>query len=307
MYNVAVLMSTYNGEKYLSEQIDSILSQKDVNIDLYIRDDGSNDNTVNHIKDYMRIYNNVFLYNENNIGISNSFMELLYKVPTTYDYYAFSDQDDIWFENKIIKAIEFLNYNKKNIYTSNQTLVDKNNNIIGNRYNDQDKINIKPIEILFTNMLAGCTMVFSNIFYKLIVEKNNRPSKDILDKRIYDVWFSLVGSLHNELVYDKNSYIYYRQHDNNVVGAYKDSSIKKLFIKFKKLFNKNIRNFRSSMAKELLIRFPDKIKNFHLLYASANISQPLYKIYLIKNIRYLKTINNETCFGLFFKIVFNYY
>ena len=307
MYNVAVLMSTFNGEKYLSEQIDSILSQKDVNIDLYIRDDGSTDNTANLVKDYMKTKNNIFLFNENNIGISNSFMQLLYKVPSTYDFYAFSDQDDIWLENKIIKAIEFLNYNKKNIYASNQTLVDKNNNIIGNRYNDQDKINIKPIEILFTNMLAGCTMLFSNKFYKLIVEKNNRPSKDILDKRIYDVWFSLVGSLHNELVYDNNSYIYYRQHDNNVVGAYKDSAIKKLFIKFKKLFNKNIRNFRSSMAKELLIRFPDKIKNDKLLYASANIVQLSYKIYLLENIKYLKTINKETYFGLYLKLFFNYY
>lgn len=98
MYKVAVLLSTYNGSKYIKEQIDSILSQEGVNIDIYIRDDESTDETVNIIYEYKS--NNIFLTEGKNIGVGNSFMELLYSVPEIYDYYAFADQDDIWSEKE---------------------------------------------------------------------------------------------------------------------------------------------------------------------------------------------------------------
>lgn len=123
MYKVAVLLSTYNGSKYIKEQIDSILSQEGVNIDIYIRDDGSTDETVNIIYEYKS--NNIFLTEGKNIGVGNSFMELLYSVPEIYDYYAFADQDDIWSEKKIRIAIEVLQKNKKHLYASNQELIDK--------------------------------------------------------------------------------------------------------------------------------------------------------------------------------------
>ena len=74
---VAVLMSSYNGQKYIRDQIESILNQQDVKVDLYIRDDGSSDDTLNIIKEYKEIT----LYQGKNIGVGNSFMELLYSVP----------------------------------------------------------------------------------------------------------------------------------------------------------------------------------------------------------------------------------
>ena len=132
MYKVAVLLSTYNGSKYIKEQIDSILSQEGVNIDIYIRDDGSTDETVNIIYEYKS--NNIFLTEGKNIGVGNSFMELLYSVPEIYDYYAFADQDDIWSEKKTRIAIEVLQKNKKHLYASNQELIDKSGKSLGLRY-----------------------------------------------------------------------------------------------------------------------------------------------------------------------------
>lgn len=78
MSSVAVLMSTYNGEKYLKEQIDSILAQKDVDVTLFIRDDGSSDNTIGICKEYVEKHKNIVLKTGENIGVGNSFMQLVY-------------------------------------------------------------------------------------------------------------------------------------------------------------------------------------------------------------------------------------
>lgn len=103
---VAVLMSTYNGEKYIKEQLDSIFNQKEVQVTLYVRDDGSTDRTLDIVQSYS---NTVLLPFDENKGPGLSFMTLLYHVmslPTQYDYYAFADQDDIWMDEKLIKAIQ---------------------------------------------------------------------------------------------------------------------------------------------------------------------------------------------------------
>ena len=127
---VAVIMSTYNGEKFLDEQINSILSQKDVVVHLYVRDDGSTDSTRQILSNTQKNNKNLHLFFENNIGVGNSFMKCLYYAKANYDYYAFSDQDDIWLPEKLIKAITFLEENHKELYCSNQMCVDR----YGNRF-----------------------------------------------------------------------------------------------------------------------------------------------------------------------------
>ena len=139
---VAVLMSTYNGENYISEQIESILSQKDVNIKLYIRDDGSEDKTLSILKQYSVLDNVKLVVDGENIGPGNSFMRLLY----TYaglegvEFFAFSDQDDIWFSNKIAIAIETLgDSGQAKLYCSNQNIF-KNGVDCGLRYTEPQDI-----------------------------------------------------------------------------------------------------------------------------------------------------------------------
>ena len=110
---VAILMSTYNGEKYLKEQIESLLAQTYGNIEIYIRDDGSKDNTIKIIKNYKEKYNNIVLKEGKNIGFINSFFELL-NLCNDADYYAYCDQDDVWMNDKIERAVKFLGKTDEN-------------------------------------------------------------------------------------------------------------------------------------------------------------------------------------------------
>ena len=101
MDKVQVLLSTYNGEKYLQEQIESIIRQEDVEISLLIRDDGSCDKTIEIIENLKRKNSNIIYYSGNNLGPARSFMDLINK-SGNFDYYAFSDQDDVWKSKKLI-------------------------------------------------------------------------------------------------------------------------------------------------------------------------------------------------------------
>lgn len=104
MYTVQVLLSTYNGEKYIKEQIDSILKQKDVNVRLLIRDDGSTDGTNEILLSYALNNENVFYYRGENSGVVASFFRLFETADFDVDFYALADQDDVWEEDKLIVA-----------------------------------------------------------------------------------------------------------------------------------------------------------------------------------------------------------
>ncbi len=128
--NVAILMSTYNGEKYLEEQVKSIISQDYTDWHLYIRDDGSTDSTVNLIKKIARDNEKITFLNENkpkNLGVTGSFMDLL--ANTKAQYYMFSDQDDYWMEDKISATLRKMQASEIDhmpiCVHSNLTVVDK--------------------------------------------------------------------------------------------------------------------------------------------------------------------------------------
>ena len=125
-YSVCVLMSTYNGEKYIKEQLDSILSQVGVELSVLIRDDGSSDSTLSIIKDYAEQNKNIKYYVGENIKPAQSFIDLIFNSPDA-DYYALSDQDDVWDKDKLKCAIDLLqatNPDKPAMYHSNLRIVD---------------------------------------------------------------------------------------------------------------------------------------------------------------------------------------
>lgn len=255
MDRVAVLMSTYNGERFLREQLDSILNQKNVDITLRIRDDGSSDGTVAIIEEYRQKHSNIFLDRGENLGVGSSFMRLLYDAGDGFDYYAFSDQDDIWLPDKFARAIEAIGqFREPTLYCSNQMLIDKDKREIGIRY--ERPINTDYLQPLCINMATGCTMVWNRAMQRLLAEEERRPSKALLRKRIHDVWVAMAASVAGRVYYDNAAYILYRQHENNVVGVRKGSLIKEWR---KKLQNEALRNGRSSLAKEILDCFGDRI------------------------------------------------
>ncbi|BCN32221.1 glycosyltransferase family 2 protein [Anaeromicropila herbilytica] len=214
---VQVLMSTYNGEKYLREQLDSILQQDHKNITLLIRDDGSSDSTLSILEEYSSKYSNVEYYQGDNIGAKNSFFDLIQKTDQTADFYSFSDQDDVWKSNKLSNAIiQMSNYNKYRkiplLYCSGFDVVDENLNAHMIKTNLS---NIKPDfgNSIIENICVGCTMVINNKLLLLVRKKIPRQAF------MHDWWLYMVATCFGKVIYDKHSYILYRQHKNNVVGA----------------------------------------------------------------------------------------
>lgn len=302
VYNVAVLMSTYNGDKYIKEQLDSLFNQYDVEINLFIRDDLSTDNTVDIIKNYPQPI--TLIENKGiNIGVGRSFMELIYTVGMEYDFIALCDQDDIWEADKLVQAIRMIeNKDRPTLYCSNQLLVDDNNKEIGMRH--QGMLETSYLQILTNNHFTGCTMVWNGKLQEQLVCDKKRPTCELLSIRIHDVWIAMVASITGDIVYDPNSYIRYRQHANNVVGVRKE---KKLKIWKKKFLNPTLRNGRSILAKEILVCFREQMdfeKVNTLLIYSTYSSNLVNKFKLITQKRFFR-YSKESAFTIFIKIIFN--
>lgn len=242
MYKVQVLLSTYNGEKYIKEQIESILNQKEVEISLLIRDDASSDKTIEIIGKLADKNNNIIYYKDENLGPARSFMDLLYK-SGEYDYYAFADQDDIWQKQKLISAINMLKEkeNEPSLYMSALEVVDENLNLI-----ETKKVNgnLSFEGEMIRNFATGCTMVLNKKLCDIIKQYN--PSYLIM----HDSWITRVCyAVGGNVIIDDNSYIKYRQHTSNVLG-YKDEGFQKIKRQFNIAFKNNI-SMRVNIAKEL--------------------------------------------------------
>lgn len=235
MKKVVVMMSTYNGEKYIKDQIESILNQKGVDIELVMRDDGSTDKTLDIINDYLSD-SRCSLLKGHNIGAAMSFMELLFCAPKA-DFYSFSDQDDIWKTDKLLIATNKIgSYDCPMLYHGLAGRVDENLNPLPN-------INYKPKNEFSAALLTsatGCTMVFNQQLMDLL--RLYKPSYvSMHDAWVYRVCYALGG----KVVYDNNSHILYRQHGNNVSGG--NMNFRK---KIKKQFGDNA-CLRLNTAKEL--------------------------------------------------------
>lgn len=208
---ICVLMSTYNGEKYIREQIDSILNQKNVDLDIMVRDDGSSDCTTKILNEYQK-KGRLKWYTGKNLKPARSFLDLLKKCGN-YDYYAFADQDDYWENDKLERAISKLNKydsNSGKLYISCLNVVDSNLNFLYKSF-IPTKINLK--NEMIKNYATGCTMVFDDKL-KQITEKYNCDYVAMHDSYIYRI-----ALLNKSCVYiDQESRIRYRQHENNVLG-----------------------------------------------------------------------------------------
>ncbi len=303
MKSVAVLISTYNGEKYLREQLDSILNQIEVEIELFVRDDGSSDNTKTILSEYAEKHNNIHLNFAENVGVGNSFMNLLYSVPHKFDFYAFADQDDIWLENKLFEAVKLLGESGKLLYASNMECVDKYGVSLGLRWKTNDKrIFTSPEGIISANVLCGCTMLMVKSFVKLICEESNRPSEIILRLKNHDGWIAAVAAVYDGLIFDNRSFIKYRQHGENVVGAYKANFKQRLKQRKNKLFNKNLRCPRSRQSREICEKFPERAAKFPLLQISANTKSCKDKKVIIRHQAEFRKFTDESKFGFILKV-----
>lgn len=250
-----VLLSTYNGEKFLVEQLDSIFFQKGIEVTLLIRDDGSQDNTLDLLYDYMKCHPSykIIVKEEDNIGSAMSFYCLLlmaYELRNQYDFFAFSDQDDVWLEDKLKTAIDFFDpqCGKPQLYCSNLCVVDVRLQPLGMMRKPKSIYN--KANALIESFATGCTFVFNRemveLFYKY------KP-KTLIH---HDLWVFHSCLLLGNVYYDNNSYIYYRQHSSNVVGA-KNTLFLRWRSRLRSLKTLKKQHYREHEAKELLRVYSD--------------------------------------------------
>ena len=226
---VDILMATYNGEKYIKEQIESILNQTYKDWILYIRDDGSKDNTKSIINDYCKRYPKKIIHVKDNkvgLGAKLNFAELMKYSKS--EYCMFADQDDVWLNTKIEdtmnKMIDAEHIHGKKIPILVHTdlkVVDGNLNIINEsfwKYQNLNKDNKSLNTLLVQNNITGCTMMMNKSLVKLGV----KVPKDCI---MHDWWVGLIASGLGKIYTVDKPTMLYRQHGNNEVGAHKYNSI----------------------------------------------------------------------------------
>lgn len=240
MEKITVMLSTYNGAKYLEKQIDSILAQKDVYVSLYIRDDGSTDGTVQILKEYEKkgLLN---YYIGENVGPALSFIDLLFHVPNTAQYYSFADQDDYWDSDKLKIAIDSIKDHKEKpvMYDSAVNVVDIHLNKTGIVYGSKIQYNFLT-QISRSNVI-GCTIVINKKLFNYLIKY--RPTNITM----HDQWIAIVcKALEGYEMKDVKPRMLYRQHQANVIGY------KNIFARFKYSSLSDINsNNRLKQAEEL--------------------------------------------------------
>lgn len=259
---VEVLMSTYNGVEYVGRQIDSILKQQNVTVHITIRDDGSNDDTLKVLKQIESINpTRIKIIEGQNIGYKRSFLTLL-SFAEHADYYAFSDQDDIWEVNKLEEAIKLLAGKECVLYTSNLNLYSSDLHFIRKT---RFKEKYCTIYSAFTRYLyAGCTFVFDNQIYDIIsifgdinLPASVMPSHDAI------VAFTAFSC--GNVLFDERTYIKHIRYENSVTAG--GNGLAKRIKSELKTFSTNSRYVAS--AKLLLDRIPEKIHKNEMIFLQS--------------------------------------
>lgn len=288
MKKIVVLMSTYNGARFIDAQLKSLFEQKDVKMEILVRDDGSTDTTKKILDDY-QLKKKLTWYSGENLKSAYSFFDLINNAPEA-DYYAFCDQDDVWIDNKLnravkkIEEIENLN-NSPIVYCSNYQLVDESLNKLSSK--EHFSTTDFPSSIIASNA-TGCTMVFNNKMLKLL--KKYKPKYLLM----HDDWtHKLCLAVGGYVYYDSNyKSLYYRQHDNNVDGGV-HSLGKRIRGIISRIFAKE--KIRSLQLNEIIEGFSDSIpeSNLEILKLFVNYRWSLKKKMKILSMKKLSTDNSS--------------
>ncbi|WP_243114071.1 glycosyltransferase [Butyrivibrio sp. XB500-5] len=208
---VLVLMATYNGEKYLREQLDSILRQIGVQVRILVRDDGSTDKTIEILEEYAQ-KSDLEWYTGEHLNVSRGNLDLMKKASKTdYLYFAFADQDDVWDDDKLSAGInEIREFTCPALYYCGQRLVDADLNLIGDHRLNAER-DLKTRFIL--SDFAGCTGVFNR---KLLEKTVIYDPGYIL---MHDTWIlKICLAVGGKVIVDPEMHMDYRQHGGNSIG-----------------------------------------------------------------------------------------
>jgi len=298
---ITVCLATYNGEKYLKEQIESLLNQTYKEFQILALDDCSTDSTINILK----FYNIKTLEIEKNNGPSSSFSTLLSHAlnDTKNHYFMFCDQDDIWEKDKIekeyklMKEQESLYPNTPLLIHTDLTVVNENLEKISDsfiKYQNLNPSQTKLNKLLLQNIITGCTIMINR---ELALLSSPFPKEVIM----HDWWIALVATTFGRIFYLPEATIKYRQHNSNKIGA-KGFNIQYILSKIDKkhTLQKNYTQttlFRKRYKNDLTTKEQDILDNFISLQNSSFLKKrvKLFKYQFFKH-GFIRNI------GLFFKI-----
>ena len=297
-------MATYNGENFLKAQLDSLIEQKEVHVKILISDDGSSDNTLEIIEFYQEKFGHekICYIDGPQQGFMQNFLNLIENADEDCDYYAFSDQDDIWCKDKLkvaITQLENLDNQLPSLYCSRTELINANGYHIG--YSPRFKKRPDFKNALIQSIAGGNTMVFNQTSYQLLralVYSNNIVS--------HDWWlYLIISGAGGIVIYDPLPKTFYRQHHTNLVGANNGllAKIRRLYLmmqgRFKTWNDENIICLMNN--KHVLTPENQRILEQFILVRKKTMVE---KFFLLKNLKLYRQTLLGNC-GLYFGFLFN--
>ncbi|WP_411959325.1 glycosyltransferase family 2 protein [Pseudomonas sp. s4] len=277
--HVAILLSTYNGEEFLNEQLDSLAQQTHKNWTIYASDDGSNDSTTRILASYRQRIgeDRLHIFEGPQLGFAANFLSLVRREEIQASYFAFCDQDDIWAPRRLESGITWMNnlpQDRPGLYCSRTSLIDASGAPIGSSPLFTKRPCFK--NALVQSIAGGNTMLLNNAARDLL-------KKTSIDTKIisHDWWaYILITGCGGDVHYSNEPTIYYRQHDRNIIGSNID--IKDRIARFRKLLLGSFREWNnanlsaiSSLKSELT---QDNLRTLDLFEKSrqANLFNRLY-------------------------------
>ena len=218
---VSVAMATYNGERFLRQQLDSVIEQTYKNLEVIVTDDGSTDQTLAILEEYSHKFGLKYWRNENNLGYARNFERAASLCGG--DYIAFCDQDDAWFPRKIETLLNEIG--EYSLIYSDATLIDEQNNVLAKSYREYvnlPRLTGKPFkELIFSCYVRGFQMLFTRALLKAALPM---PS-DIT----HDDWLCILATRMNGMKFLDTPLVAYRQHGRNVTGILASYSMAREF------------------------------------------------------------------------------
>jgi len=280
---IAVLLSTFNGEKWLPELLESLAKQDYKDIHLIWRDDGSTDATLSVLEKYKEISQTKCTHLDHRVGVAESYMHLL-QHGEEEEFFAFCDQDDIWDSNKIAVAVDNLNQNTKTplAYASKVQ-------ILGTKKVWPNFVVVPGgANALFENIMMGCTIVMNKEFRQLLL--SYKKPKAFL----HDEWVYFLTLIFGGLIFDQDPHIQYRLHPNNDIGlpaAQKGISMMKIrrigrifrHIKMYKIKKKHLKEFI----------YIQNSTNFFTTFENLNTPILCRRLRTVRNIRFRQNKNED--------------
>lgn len=215
--SVSVAMCTYNGAAYLSDQLDSIRNQTLRPTQILISDDGSSDASAQISKDFQHETPeiNVVLFAGRRLGFASNFLDVMRRVPEETDFTALSDQDDIWFADKLERAIAALKKAGASPALYGAATLQCRDNLEPMGVSRLPTVELGFLHSLGQNYAGGNTMVFNNAALRVI---QNALSRDF-EIQVHDWWlYQIVSGAGGKIIFDQEPCMYYRQHASNQIG-----------------------------------------------------------------------------------------